>query len=221
MHDEQRDMTRAAVSCYSEAEVKSFCSRFQSQSKWSSQKQPWIEQFWCWLSFVECVSCSCVGEWWSTHLYVSCLVCFLIANARVDWKRNISLSFHSYWEREKMLNYLTDCTGDQYAPNKIMKPNEKRRNKTKPYCIISEGRLNAESDFKSICAVYREREREWVHLFTEILGCCCVDPCTSCSMRADKASAECVLIYSPPKRSSFGNSFVTLFLSGFLRYWRE
>lgn len=49
------------------------------------------------------------------------------------------------------------------CPNEIMKPNEKRRNKTKPYCIISKGRLNAESDFKSICAVYREREKEFIY----------------------------------------------------------
>lgn len=74
-----------------------------------------------------------------------------------------------------------------------MKLNEKRWNKTKSYCFISEGRLNAESDFKSIFAVYREREIERVYSH-KVLCCCCVDPCSS---SADKVSAVCVLLKYP------------------------
>ncbi len=54
---------------------------------------------------------------------------------------------------ENKLNYLTSCT---ICLNKItnmdIKPNEKR-SKPKTYGIISEGRFNAESDFKSILTV--------------------------------------------------------------------
>lgn len=92
-------MKNRQISSYSTAVVKSFCSRFQSKPKWSSQKQPWTEQICCWLSFVKCVTCSWVES--VTHVYVSWLVCFLIAYARVDLKRNISLSFHSYWDTQK------------------------------------------------------------------------------------------------------------------------
>lgn len=175
MHDEQRDMTRAAVSSYSKAEVKSFCSRFQSQSKWSSQKQPWIEQFWCWLSFVKSVSCSCVGEWWSTHLYVSLLVCLLIANARVDRKRNLSLSFHSYWEREKMLNYLTDCTGDQYARMKLW--NQMKRGETKPNPTALSPRAVLMLSLTlnpSVLSTEREKKSSFIHRNLGLLLCRCV-----------------------------------------------
>lgn len=149
MHDEQRDMTRAAVSSYWSHSAHVFNHNQGGHHK----KKPWIEQIWCWLSFVKCVSGSCVGEWRSTHLYVSCLVCFLIANAIVDWKRNISLLVQLYWEGDWNVELFNGLHRRSICLNKIMKLNEKRRNKTKPYCLMSEGRPNAESDFKSIFAV--------------------------------------------------------------------